>query len=217
MYSTRPNLLLLVLFLAAAIPLACAQEASQGQEAQEQETPASLTAEQQIEAAVKAAPEDMREDATVLGYEDGELTALREGDGLLICLADEPGDERFHVACYHRSLEPFMERGRELRAEGIEDVDSARRAEIEEGTLEMPDDLAALYSLTGSVEDYDPETGEIEDAQPLHVVYVPYATIEETGLPPSAETGEPWLMDPGEPWAHIMVSPSSGDDNEEEE
>ena len=32
------------------------------------------------------------------------------------------------------------------------------------------------------------------------------ATVETTGLPPSAPAGSPWLMDPGKPWAHIMLS-----------
>ena len=75
--------------------------------------------EVQIAGALAAAPEDRREEARGLGYDaSGELVELRAGSNDLVCLADEPGDERFHVACYHVSLEPYMRRGRELRAAG---------------------------------------------------------------------------------------------------
>lgn len=170
----------------------------------------SLTDQQQIDAATSAAPEGLRADATVLGYaDDGEVVPLREGDGQLVCLADAPGDDRFHVACYHTSLEPFMARGRELKAQGHDGGarDSIRQAEIEAGTLPVPEQAAALYSLTGPAGSYDAATGEVTGAHPLYVVYLPYATAESTGLPPSAPSGQPWLMEPGTPWAHVMVVP----------
>jgi len=162
--------------------------------------------ETQIDAAVQAAPAPMRDAATVLGYENVEqLTTLREGDGKMICLADDPSEEAFHVACYHEALEPFMARGRELRREGRSGaaVDSIRRAEIEDGTLEYPDRPTALYNLSGDA--YDAAADSVRNASRLRVLYVPYETAESTGLPTSPEGG-PWLMAPGEPWAHVMVS-----------
>lgn len=160
-------------------------------------------AETQIEAAVQAAPESMRDDATVRGYtDDGTITTLREGSGSLVCLADDPTDDGFHVSCYHESLAPFMKRGRELRRQGVAAVDSVRRAEIEDGTLAYPDHSTALYNLSGT---YDAAADTVRDASRLHVVYVPYATGENTGLPTRPQGG-PWLMEPGQPWAHIMIS-----------
>lgn len=158
--------------------------------------------ETQIAAAVKAAPSPMRDGATVLGYaEDMSLTTLREGDGHLICLADDPREEGFHAACYHESLEPFMKRGRELRRQGVTAVDSVRRAEIEDGTLPYPDNPTALYNLSGT---YEAEADTVRDASRLRVVYVPYETAESTGLPTKPQGG-PWLMEPGTPWAHVMI------------
>ncbi len=170
-------------------------------------------AEQQIGAAVQAAPEAMRDAAAVLGYDDaGELAWLREGSNELICLADRPGDDRFHVACYHEALDPFMQRGRELRAQGLSDaeVDSIRRAEIEAGELSMPDHPASLYSLTGSGGAFDPETGEVSGAFPLYVLYTPFATGEQLGVPTRPAGNLPWLMDAGTPWAHLMVTSVAG-------
>lgn len=167
------------------------------------------SAEQQIQAAVSPMPEAMREGASVMGYSrDGELMMLREGTNEMICLADDPADDRFHAACYHEDLEPFMARGRELSAEGMssEEVRETRGREIEDGTLPMPEKPMSLYSLTGGPEAWDYEAGELLSANPLYVVYVPYATVESTGVSTSpASEGAPWLMDAGKPWAHIMI------------
>ncbi len=162
----------------------------------------------QIESAVQPLPEGMRAEATVLGYDGSDqLSTIRDGTNGMICLADDPSDDQFHVACYHDSLEPFMARGRELRALGhdSDEVEEMRRKEISSGEIPMPE-RAALYSLTGDASSWDPESGEISDVRGLHVLYIPYATLEETGLPPRAPRGHPWLMDPGEPWAHIMLA-----------
>jgi len=166
-------------------------------------------AAEQIAGASSPAPEDQRADAKVLGYgPEGELVLLREGSGLLTCLADDPSDERFHAACYHRDLEPFMTRGRELRAAGTsrEDVLRIREEEIEKGLLEMPTRPTALYSLTGPAGSFDPATGEVSGARRVFVLYTPYATEESTGLPPGPTVpGGPWIMSAGKPWAHVMI------------
>jgi hypothetical protein len=166
--------------------------------------------EQQIAAAVQAAPVDRREGAQVLGFDPaGKLVELRAGSNDLVCLADTPGDESFSVSCYHRSLEPYMRRGRELKEQGMTDADERlkrRWQEAEAGKLEMPKAPATLYVLTGK--GFDPVTGTVSDAYLRYVVYVPGATVESTGLAlqPSGP-GSPWLMFPGTPGAHIMINP----------
>jgi hypothetical protein len=166
-------------------------------------------APQQIAAALLAAPKELRQDATVLGYTAaGKLVELRKGNGPMICLASNPKEEQFHVACYHRSLEPFMARGRSLRAHGVngDRVDSVRFAEVHAGKLAMPT-AAMLYSLTGPAGSFDPATGTAPKAAPLFVVYLPNATPASTGLSATPVEGGPWIMFPGTPKAHIMFEP----------
>jgi hypothetical protein len=166
-------------------------------------------ADQQIAAAVLPLPADMRASATVIGYApDGRFVTLRTGTGAMICLASNPKAERFHVACYHKSLEPFMARGRELRAQGVvgEQVDTVRFREARAGRLKMPKEPALLYSLTGGT--FDPASGTVTGARPLFVVYMPFATAESTGLSAVPARGTPWIMFPGTPKAHIMFVPS---------
>ena len=163
----------------------------------------------QIATAVQAAPEQWRQGATVLGYDaTGALTVLREGSTDLVCLADNPAEEGIDVACYAKSLEPFMKRGRELRAQGLSEEERTKRRwrEAEAGTLKMPAAPATLYVLTGA--GLDPATGAVTHPYRRYVVYTPGATSESTGLPTSpVAPGAPWIMFPGTPGAHIMINP----------
>jgi len=162
-----------------------------------------------IAEAVSALPAPLRAGAEVRAHRGGELVTVRAGRNGMICLADDPADDRWHVACYHEDLEPFMARGRELRAQGITgraQIDSIRQAEIESGALPFPDHPAALYSWFGDHTVFNAATGEAEGARGLYVIYLPYATAAETGLPVESARDRPWLMFPGKPWAHVMMS-----------
>ncbi|MEO7795338.1 MAG: hypothetical protein ABIV06_11255, partial [Thermoanaerobaculia bacterium] len=129
----------------------------------------------QIAAAVQAAPEDRRAGATVLGYTSPEPASLavilRQGNNDLFCLADRPGDDKFSVACYHQSLEPFMKRGRELEAQGVTGDERMKRRwqEADAGTLAMPKTPATLYVLTGK--GFDAAAGKVIDSYLRYVVY----------------------------------------------
>jgi len=167
-------------------------------------------AAEQIVAALLPAPADLRSTATVLGYDvNGKLVKLREGKGALTCLASDPRVERFHVACYHKSMEPFMSRGRALRLEGVkaELVDSVRFHEVRRGKLGMPTQPAVLYSLTGKAGSFDPQAGTATGARQLFVIYVPGATAQTLGISAVPAEGIPWVMNPGTPKAHIMFVP----------
>ncbi|MEO8450205.1 MAG: hypothetical protein ABI647_10470 [Gemmatimonadota bacterium] len=168
------------------------------------------SAAQQIAAAVLPLPVPMRAGATVLGYRDGPaLVELRKGTNGMICLADNPAAPAFHAACYHESLEPFMARGRSLRAAGVapEKVDSVRNAEALAGSIAMPKTAAALFSLSGPAGSWDATTNEVKGGRALYVVYVPFGTTESTGIPSTPGKGTPWLMSAGTPRAHIMFVP----------
>ena len=162
----------------------------------------------QIAAAVLAAPEDLRDGAAVLGYnEQKELVKLREGKNELICLANDPAGTSFSVACYHRDLEPFMARGRELAARKItgSERNKIRWKEVTEGKLPMPREPRILYVLTGT--GFDASSGKVTDSYLRWVIYVPFATPESTGLSTKPSDGGPWLMFPGTAGAHIMINP----------
>ena len=103
---------------------------------------------QQIAAAILPLPEAMREGAGVMGYKvAGKLEVLRPSKNGMLCLADDPAEEKFHVSCYHDSMDPFMARGRSLRLSGVKgtEVDSVRFREVKSGKIKMPTAPASLY------------------------------------------------------------------------
>ena len=163
----------------------------------------------QIAAAVSPLPENLRAGAGVLGYDTGgKLITLRKAANDMVCLADDPASKMFHVACYHRSLEPFMARGRELHAlkKSKESIDSVRAADLKAGRYSMPQ-RAALYQYFAPRDSVNVESGVIDGAQYLYVVYTPNATFRSTGFSEVPVDGGPWVMYPGTPWAHLMIEP----------
>jgi len=176
------------------------------------------TDEALIATALMAAPSESRSDCTVIGYNmAGEFVTLREGSNEFIVLADNPNKDGFNAACYHKDLEPFMARGRALKAEGKsgDEIFEIREAEMKSGLLNITTG-ATLHVYSGKNTMYDPETSKVEGATHRYVVYMPFATSESTGLPkiPLA-ANHPWIMNPGTHRAHIMISPLVGDSEEE--
>lgn len=163
----------------------------------------------QIASAVSPLPENLRAGAKVLGYDaNGKLVTLRPGTNEMICLADNPSARRFHVACYHKSLDPFMARGRELRTlnKSEEAIDSIRAREIQARRYTVPA-RSALYQYFAPRDSVNMTTGVIDGAQYLYVVYVPYSSYKTTGISEAPVEGGPWVMNPGKAWAHLMISP----------
>ncbi len=167
----------------------------------------SMPVDWQLKTALMAVPEEYKAGAKVYGYDqNGRFITLREGTNDYIALASDPKRKKFSTAAYHKALEPFMARGRELKVAGKEfqEIFDIREAEVKAGKLKMPD-KATLYVFTGTVNE---TTKEIDDPYLRSVFYIPYATGQSTGLPVTPmPPGQPWLMDPGTHRAHIMISP----------
>ena len=165
----------------------------------------------QIKIALQAAPAELADGAKVLGYNpEGQLITVRAGNNDLICLADDPAKNDIHVACYHKELEPFMARGRELKAAGYDtkEIRSIRGKEADAGQLKLPEKPSSLYVFDADQEDVDLTTGEVTDGRLRSVIHTPYLTGEQSGLPISpVGGGMPWLMDAGTHRAHIMITP----------
>lgn len=196
MPTRLPSLGLVVLAAALGLPLPLPAQAV-------------LPVDQQLASAVLPLPAEMREGAGVMGYKaPGKLELLRPVKNGMLCLADDPTDDRFHVACYADTIDPFMERGRELRRQGVTGakVDTMRFADIRSGKLKMPEKPAALYQITAPKNGYNPTTRSITGGTSSMVVYVPFATGESTGLSTKPSNTSPWLMLPGTPKAHIMFT-----------
>ena len=165
----------------------------------------------QIKTALLSAPANKGDSATIYGYSDNkEFILLRKGFNELICIADDPSQPAFSVACYHKDLEPFMQRGRDLRKQGksTQEIFDIREKEVKGGGLSMPKMPTTLFVYSAADSNYNRTTGEIKKGYLRYVIYIPYATAESTGLPlkPSGDA-MPWIMHPGTHGAHIMINP----------
>jgi len=167
--------------------------------------------EVQIKTALLAAPDESKDKAMVYGYSPkGEFIVLRKGENEMVCLADDPNQPGLSVACYHKTLDPFMARGRELKKEGksFQQRFDIRDQEVKDGKLVMPKQPTTLFVFTADKEKYNPVTGDVQDEYLRSVVYIPFATAESTGLPTKPMgAGLPWIMDAGTYRAHIMIDP----------
>ena len=164
-------------------------------------------AAEQIAAAIQAAPAERRDGGCARlrrKWQGGDVAARQQRPHLPLW---RTGDDVWSVACYHKDLEPFMARGRELAAQGVSGKErtDARLKEVDDGKLAMPKEPRALYVLHGS--GFDAATGTVKDAYLRWVIYTPYATHESTGLSTKPAENAPWLMDAGKAGAHIMITP----------
>jgi len=166
-----------------------------------------------IATALLAAPKASRAESKVIGYNmAGEFVTLKEGTNEFICLADNPNQDGFNAAAYHKDLEPFMARGRELKAQGKSpgEIFEIREQEVKSGKLQMGKMGSTLHVYFGPNTNYDENTGEVEGAKYRYVVYIPFATAESTGLPEvPISPNHPWIMNPRTHRAHIMISPKA--------
>lgn len=179
-------------------------------------TPAQVPSpDQQMAAATLPLPDAMRAGARVIGWsESGVRTDLREGRNGMICIADEPGDERFRVLCYPASLEPLLSRSRQLRDEGLEEEERDRRLEeeVETGKIVLPGQPAVLHMIDAPAGSYDPATGRMnEEAGRIRIIFTPYQTAEAMGLPTERHDDMPWVMNSGELFSHIMIVGERGE------
>jgi hypothetical protein len=174
------------------------------------------SAEVQIKGALLAAPSASKDGALVYGYnEKSEFIVIRKGTNEMVCIADDPAQDGFNASCYHKDLDPFMERGRELKKQGksTKEIMDQREADVKAGKFKMPSAPTTLFVYYAPAASYNAQTGEVSNGNFRYVVYIPYATAETTGLPlkPNADApGMPWLMDPGTHRAHIMITPPAG-------
>jgi len=136
-----------------------------------------------VATALLAAPEESRANAKVIGYNmAGEFVTLREGTNEFICLADDPKKDGFSAACYHKELDPFMARGRALRAEG-----EGSRYDPETAVVEGAKYRYVVY---------------------LPFATAASTGLPEAPVAPN----HPWIMNPGTHRAHIMISPINGEE-----
>jgi hypothetical protein len=158
-----------------------------------------LSKDELIAQAVKAAPEQLRAGATVVNYDaKGDPVVLREGNNGIVCTPNRQTTS-FSVNCYGTALRAQRDFEAKERASGKDAKAQAAdlKAAMASGQLKPPPTGTAMYMLMGKTE---------ASARGMWVVLVPNMTAEATGLPTQpTDKGTPWLMRAGTPGAHIHI------------
>ncbi len=165
---------------------------------------AEAPAEVELRLVLSLLPETDRAGAKLVTVRDGRHEVLREGSNHQVCELDAPGDDRFSVSCYHAALEPYFQRERRLRLEGLS-RDASRAAlgeELANGTLSIPAGsyqahVSGTRTSAGAVPDY---------LEVTHLVYLPMAESLDVGLPDQRAEIGPWLHNAGTVDSHVMWS-----------
>ena len=155
------------------------------------------TQQQLIDEAVLPLPESLRDDASVIRFEGGRQVILKQGTNGMFCRADDPNSPGIALWCYPRAHDAYARRWYELAAEGnsASEVDDIIAAEIKAGDLEWPTGIVN-YNLRGP---------DLDNAVPVTVVFMPFATGTGMGLPEERDFHRPWLMYAGTAFAHVMI------------
>jgi hypothetical protein len=155
----------------------------------------------EVDKAVLAAPENTRNQATVIKWNpaDWTYTTLRKGTNRIVCfdLSGLPGQAAYTVEC--TMLGNLDRVAQNLRFET--EPDRAKRtaainAAEQDGTRVKPEFGSIWWSVRGA----DQAT-----ARPHMTIAVPGATAQSMGLPDNGKMGGVWIMDAGTSAAHLMV------------
>ena len=159
----------------------------------------------QFDVLLRSIPFGERDAATLKVPRGDALVVMRPGNGLFECIGDTPGDARFSVMCYHRSLQHFLAYTRMLADQGLLGEAFRERlcAAVERGVITAP--RRALVLTAGA--NIEPDGSLPDSITVYHLLQLPNATATETGLPQVAHRpNAPYLHNGGSCDAHVMWS-----------
>jgi hypothetical protein len=179
---------------------------------------------QEIELALKAAPEHLRKQATVYTFGKNGYEKARTGTNGFNCMVNrdgiQNGDTAVHPTCWDpegsRTILPVMLRVGELLAQQKSAAEIKR--DIDEGFAQgrwhSPAKAGIAYMLAGDVK-FDPKSGQLSTTEfPAHyMIYAPGVTNADIGMSKEATTpGLPFVYSGysgGARTAYIIVMASA--------
>ncbi len=193
-----------------------------GQEraASEQKLAELLPREREVALALSAAPEHLREGATVYVLERTGYVKVREGSNGFSCLVVRDHPQELAPICHDpegsRTVVPRLLRAAELRAQGRseEEIRQEINDGLRTGMYRLPQRVGIAYMLSPEAKAFVPELSRAVVLKPHVMLYAPYLRNEDIGaLPP--KPGEfpdyPFVILEGQFNAYIVMAVPDND------
>ena len=155
----------------------------------------------EVDKAVLAAPEQLRNQATVIKWNPGNwtYTTLRKGTNRIVCFDKSglPGQLPYSIECTMLGNMDRVTQNMKFESE----TDRAKRqaaldAAEKDGSRAKPEFGSVFWHLMGQSQ---------QAARTHYTVAVPGATAQSLGLPDNPKMGGVWIMNPGTSTAHLMI------------
>ena len=168
----------------------------------------------EIQMALSAAPEYLRQRAGVYVLAREGFKKVRESENGFNCLVERQGVNGKAPVCYDREGSATTLEARLLhmlllqRGQDEHEVERQIDADYREGRLRAPRKAGIAYMLSPEFIDQDLKTGAIRVLYPPHVmIYPPYLKNADIGVPTEHVRGltNAWVLNEGRPDAYIIV------------
>lgn len=161
--------------------------------------PELLPREEEFALAISAAPEHLRDGASVYVLETNGFVKAREGTNGYSCIVNRDHPLNRKPTCYDSegsgTILPKVIYVGELLMKGLPPAairDSVNRG-FETGRFIAPRRAGVAYMLSDGIRNYDPSTGEIRSFPPHIMFYAPNVTNDDIGTNWQAVRQKPWL------------------------
>jgi hypothetical protein len=155
--------------------------------------------EEEMEMALSAAPQHLREKAGVYVLEKEGFVKVRESGNGFTCIVNRDHPLNLKPTCFDAegtaTILPKVLRVGELLMKGMPMAEIGR--EISEGFRTgkyiSPRRAGVAYMLSGDIRNYNPQTGKVDSFPPHIMFYAPNVTNADIGTTGPAMAKDPWL------------------------
>lgn len=175
-----------------------------------------LERQREIELALSAAPEHLRQEAGVYVLQRGGYVKARDSKNGFNCAVLQGGNILGPICYDSEGSQTNMKadfRKRELLEQGKSDKEAAAMmdAEYKAGKLLAPRRSGVAYMLSPEFARIDPKTGKSSKVFPPHMMfYAPYLKNADIGAKPEHfnSHSQLFVLDEGKPGAYLIVVPN---------
>ena len=164
-----------------------------------QQLPKLFPRDKEIEVALSAAPEHLRQGAAVYVLERNGYVKIRESTNGFTCIVNRDHPLSLKPVCFDAegtaTILPKILRVGELLMQGkpMSEIDAEIAEGFRTGKYISPRRSGVAYMLSGDIRNYNPRTGKVESFPPHVMFYAPNLTNADLGTTPEALEKNPSL------------------------